>query len=89
MQIITDVPNLRGKTVLVRLGLNVPVEDGRVVDDFRIQKVRSTLDFLRTQGARIVAIAHIGREPDETLRPVFDVLQRWYPDAHFVDDLFT
>ena len=79
---ILDAGDLRGKYVIVRASLNMPLEDGVVRDDFRLMRALPTLRFLCEQGARTVLIAHIGREPEETLKPVFDELEKYLP-AHW------
>ncbi len=79
-----DAGNLRGKRVLLRLDLNVPVEGSRVVDDFRIKKALPTLEFLRSAGARTIVIAHIESE-EGTLRPVYEYLKKLMP-VSFVED---
>ncbi len=70
---------LAGKVVLVRSGLNVPVENGVVINDFRIRKALPTLQFLHEEGAKIIVVAHIGREQDETLKPVATELEKHLP----------
>lgn len=76
---IDEQKDLRGTTVLVRAGLNAPVDNGIVVNDFRIRKALPTLRFLKDEGARVIVIAHVGREVDETLRPIADVLSAHLP----------
>lgn len=67
----TNEPSpLRGKRVLVRLDLNVPTNHGKVTDDFRIKRALPTLEYLQEQNAKMTAISHIGRSPDDSLRPV-------------------
>ena len=61
---------LRGKYVLVRAGVNVPLIHGKVADGFRIKKALQTIRFLKKAGARVIVIAHIGRDPKESLLPV-------------------
>ncbi|HEY8286970.1 MAG TPA: phosphoglycerate kinase [Chloroflexota bacterium] len=54
--------DVQGKRVLVRLDLNAPQDDrGRVTDDTRLRSVRPTLQYLRTHGARMVLMSHLGR----------------------------
>lgn len=67
---ITKAKNLKGKRVLIRVDFNVPIKDGAVADDFRIQKVLPTLLLLRNAGAKIIIMSHIGREKTDTLEPV-------------------
>lgn len=71
---IVDCSELEGKYVLVRASLNVPVRDGVVQNQFRIVRALPTINFLRKAGARVILIAHIGREPHETLAPVAEAM---------------
>lgn len=87
MRNIKEAENLKGKKVLLRLDLNVPVKDGEVIDDFRIKKVLPTINFLIEQGARIIILSHIGREKEDTLKPVFDYLKNLI-EISFVEDIF-
>ncbi len=56
-----DDLDLDGKTVLTRVDINVPVEDGRVTDDTRIRRILPTLDAIVEKGGRPVLLAHFGR----------------------------
>jgi len=67
---LADIKELRGKRVLLRLDLNVPVKNGRVMDDFRIERSLPTIKYLKKNGARVVIISHIGRRKSDTLKPV-------------------
>jgi phosphoglycerate kinase len=67
-----------GTRVLLRADFNVAVQNGVVVDDFRIRKTIPTLDFLKKKGTNVVMVSHIenaaGVEGKPTLRPVVEVL---------------
>lgn len=76
LQSIKDVKGLRGKRVLVRVDFNVPVRDGKVIDDFKIKKLLPTIEFLKDKRAKIILISHIGRE-GESLEPVAQYLNKY------------
>ncbi len=78
---ITDLPvaSLRGKKVLLRLDLNVPIEGGKITDDFRIVSSLPMIKYLREAGARAVIMSHLGRKPEETLQPVAEYLEQSFP----------
>ena len=63
MRTIDDLGDLRGKRVLLRSDLNVPLEDGRVTDDGRIRASVPTIERLAGAEARVIVMAHLGR-PD-------------------------
>ena len=76
---ITDVSDVEGKYVLVRSSLNVPIENNQVQNQFRIVRSLGTIQYLIGKGARVIVVGHIGRDKEETLKPVFDVLQEHIP----------
>lgn len=82
MKNITEAGDLRGKRVLVRTSLNVPVADGMVTNAYRLKRALPTLRYLAEQGAKVIIIGHIGRKPEESLRPVFTELNKFLP-MHF------
>lgn len=85
---ILDQNNLEGKTVLVRAGLNVPIGDGKVENDFRIKSFEKTLRHLVDQGSKVVVISHIGRTTDDSFEPVFQYLKQKNYDISFYKDFF-
>lgn len=85
---ITDRTDLKGKRVMVRAGLNVPLKDGVVANAFRLKKATETILWLKSQEAKILIVAHIGREKTDTLKPVFEVLSKDIP-MQFVEDYFS
>jgi 3-phosphoglycerate kinase len=79
MQTVDDL-EVAGRTVLVRADLNVPLKDGVITDDKRIQASLPTIRDLAGRGARVVVLAHLGRpkgdaRPELSLRPVAARLQ--------------
>lgn len=71
---IRDI-DLKGKTVLLRADYNVPTEDGRVTDDYRITQSLPTVHYILEHGAKLVIISHLGRpdgkpDPNYSLEPV-------------------
>ena len=76
---------MAGKRALVRADLNVPLEDGRVADDTRIQASLPTLELLLERGvAEIVVCSHLGRpdgeDPAFSMKPVQTRLRELLPD---------
>lgn len=57
---IRDI-DLKGKTVLVRADYNVPIKDGEITDDYRIEKSLPTIQYLIKQDCKIVICSHLGR----------------------------
>ncbi len=76
---MTDL-DLKGKRVLIRSDLNVPVKDGKITSDARITASMATINFALKAGARVMVTSHLGR-PEEgvyseenSLKPVADVI---------------
>ena len=73
---IKDLGDIKGKTALVRVDVNVPLDENKnVTDDTRIQAIVPTVNYLKDKGAKIVLMAHLGRpkgekNPEFTLEPV-------------------
>ncbi len=62
---LADAGDLTGKTALVRVDFNVPMENGLVTDDTRLRAAIDTVQTLRTQGAKVALLAHFGRPKGE------------------------
>ncbi|MBM3698363.1 MAG: phosphoglycerate kinase, partial [Actinobacteria bacterium] len=72
---------LKGKRIVLRCDLNVPIKNGVIEDDGRIRASLSTIDFLLKNNCSIVVIAHLGRPKGEikaelSLQPVAKALGR-------------
>lgn len=73
--------DVRGKTVLVRADLNVPMKDGKVTDATRIERFAPTVRDLADRGAAVVIMTHLGRPTGEpnplfSTRPVAETLEK-------------
>src|SRR5579871_655161 len=97
LPVLEDLLPLNGRRVLVRLDLNVPLEElpdgSRVVtDDFRIRSALPTLEWLLSQGASVTACSHLGRpkgEPDPRwdMSPVRERLAELAPAVTLMENL--
>ena len=72
--------NLKGKKVLLRLDLNVPLENGKISDATRIDKILPTLNFLIQEKTKIIILSHVGRPKGKivkalSLKPISKDLQ--------------
>jgi phosphoglycerate kinase len=88
-----DGLDVKGKRVLVRADLNVPIENGEVADATRISRVLPTINALRECGAKVIVMSHLGRpkgerSPETSLKPVATKLQELLGGAPvlFLDD---
>ena len=72
---LDDAGDVKGKRVLVRVDLNVPMADGKVTDATRIERVAPTITELSDKGAKVILLAHFGRpkdgpDPSLSLEPI-------------------
>ena len=73
---IEDI-DVKGKRVLLRCDLNVPVHDGKITDDSRIKASVPTIKYLSEHGARVVICSHLGKpEKRQDLEPVCAALSK-------------
>ncbi len=75
MKKITECPDIAGKYVIVRSSCNVPLKDGVVTNSYRLNRALPTLAFLKEAGAKVIVIAHIGRDEHDTLKPVLNAFK--------------
>ena len=80
MRNIKDEPNLNQKKVLLRLDLNVPLNNGKITDTTRIDKILPTIKFLLKSNANIIILSHAGRPKGKvvnelSLKPICESLK--------------
>jgi len=80
MKKIEDKEDLSGNKVLLRLDLNVPLQEGKIQDETRINKIIPTLKFLLKKKSKIIIVSHIGRPKGKvvsalSLKPVCNNLE--------------
>ena len=81
MNNIKDLKNLNQKKILLRLDLNVPLKEGLITDETRIDKILPTIKFLLQENSKILIISHIGRpegkiNKDLSLNPICKNLEK-------------
>lgn len=86
---ITAADNLKGRIVLLRLDLNVPIENGHIKDDFRIRRSIPTIKYLKKAGAKVVIISHIGRSKTDSLKPVARYMNKYVKTGFLPDDVMN
>ena len=89
---LDDAGSLAGKTALVRVDFNVPMEDGRITDDTRLRVALPTINKLREAGAKVALLAHFDRPkgqvvPSMSLKPLVGPLAEILgAPVHFAED---
>jgi phosphoglycerate kinase len=84
--------DLNGKTVLMRVDFNVPIENGKITDDNRIVQALDSINFIVDAGAKLILTSHLGRpadkpEPEFSLKPVAEHLKTLVDvPVHFAED---
>ena len=76
-----DDADVKGKRVLLRVDLNVPMQDGKVADATRIEEIAPTITEIADKGGKVILLSHFGRpkngpDPKYSLRPVVPEVAR-------------
>ena len=88
MRSICKEKNLKGKRILVRTSLNVPLRNGVVHNDSRLQKALATITYLRDHEAKVILISHLSGDATNSLCPVYDYLAKQV-SLTFVEDILS
>lgn len=85
--------DIKNKTIILRCDFNVPIENGKILDDSKILKSLKTIDYLQENDCKIIILSHLGRVKKEedlaknTLKPVAEYLTNIYKDKLiFIDN---
>jgi phosphoglycerate kinase len=86
-----DDAQLSGRRVLIRVDLNVPMDNGKVTDATRIERILPTIREVSHKGGKAILLAHFGRpkgrDPKESLRPVaYELAHHLKQPVAFADD---
>jgi phosphoglycerate kinase len=83
-----SLDDLKGKSVLLRLDLNVPILNGEVIDSHRLDRVIDTIDYLREKEAKTIIVSHCAGKESETLLPMWHYLNGFFK-VEFCKTYFT
>jgi len=83
MRSVRDIPRFEKTPILVRTAMNVPIADGKVVNDYRLRRGIETIRFLSERHAKVILISHIGEKGTETLAPIAAALGKLIPRVSF------
>ncbi len=83
---IGERTDLKGRYVLLRTPMNVPIKDGVVQNQFRITRALATMNYLVKQGARVIAVGHLG-DGEQSAEPVAEVLRAHLPSVRFSSEV--
>ena len=89
---LEDLPDVSGRSVLLRADFNVPISDGEIDDDLRIRAALPTISWLQERGAAVVACSHLGRpkgkpDPKYSMEPVRRRLAELAPGVELLENL--
>lgn len=78
---ISDISDdfYKGKRIIVRVDFNVPLEKGRIREDYRIRRSITTIEYLAKRGGAVILASHLGRPkgkvvPELSLKPIAERL---------------
>lgn len=82
---------MQEKTILLRIDGNIPTKNKHILDDFKLQAVKPTIDYLMRQKTSVILLTHIGNPKEKSDDFSTNILMPWflknYHKVHFVKDL--
>jgi phosphoglycerate kinase len=91
LKTIKQIKNLKNKRVLLRVDFNVPLKNGKIIDDSRIKSSFPTIEYLIKKGAKVILVSHLGRpvgvDKKLSLEPVAQKLAELIKKEVFFTDL--
>ena len=85
MNSITNI-NIKNKRILIRVDYNVPIDNGKIINDFRIKASFKTIEYCLSQNCSIILMSHLGRpknkEKELSLFPVFNYLEKYFSNNY-------
>jgi phosphoglycerate kinase len=92
LPLLEDLPDPKGKRVLLRADFNVPLKDGHIEDDLRIRAALPTIRWLQEHDAHVTACSHLGRpkgkpDPKYSMEPVRERLAELAPGVELMENL--
>jgi len=85
MTSIKEIGNIKGKKILMRVDFNVPIRDGKILDDFRIKKTIPTIEYLQKKGAILILISHLGDDGSKSFSSIASSLKKYIKNFSFID----
>ncbi|MEN3044421.1 MAG: phosphoglycerate kinase [Candidatus Hydrothermales bacterium] len=93
MKSLNQIGDIKGKRIFLRVDFNVPIKEGKILDDTRIKETIPTIKFLIERGGKIILASHLGRpkgkrSPEFSLQPVVKKLKRLLKEkVRFTEEL--
>ena len=86
--------DIKNKKVLIRVDFNAPIENGSIMDTFRLDATSETINYCLSQNASVILMSHLGRpknnDPKFSLYPFLDYLEnKFNVYVHFSDDCIS
>lgn len=81
--------NFKGKKVFIRVDFNVPIKDGKILDDTRIKEAVKTIEYVKNSGGRVILASHLGRPKGKCLEEFSLKLVSKYINDNFFKLMFV